>query len=206
MKNSLSNILPFLLGADLIIPFLLAPTYKGYRHLTQVMSVLGNSQAPLHIIYNIWLVAFGVAILFCAFQLYPTIAKTSNAVAILFLFIIAIYAAGGCILSGIFPVGETKTLETVSAKIHGYGSAAGFLLLAFAPLLVGWYFFKTSNGLWGALSLMCFVLAVGFFVLFVMADKPNSQGTVLALEGLWQRLSLLFMYVPIAMLSISNRG
>ena len=39
MKNSFSNILPFLLIADLIIPFLLAPTYKGYSHLTQVMSV-----------------------------------------------------------------------------------------------------------------------------------------------------------------------
>ena len=42
MKNSFSNMLPFLLFADLIIPFLLAPTYKGYNHLTQVMSVLGN--------------------------------------------------------------------------------------------------------------------------------------------------------------------
>ena len=27
-----------------------------------------------------------------------------------------------CILSGIFSVGETKSLETLSAKIHGYGS------------------------------------------------------------------------------------
>lgn len=62
MKNSFSNILPFLLIADLIIPFLLAPTYKGYSHLTQVMSVLGNSKAPLHLIYNIWLIVFGIAI------------------------------------------------------------------------------------------------------------------------------------------------
>ena len=54
MKNSFSSILPFLLIADLIIPFILAPTYKGYSHLTQVMSVLGNSKAPLHLIYNIW--------------------------------------------------------------------------------------------------------------------------------------------------------
>ena len=52
MKNSFSNILPFLLIADLIIPFVLAPTYKGYSHLTQVMSVLGNSKAPLHLFRN----------------------------------------------------------------------------------------------------------------------------------------------------------
>lgn len=54
MKNYLSHILPFFFALDLIIPFLLAPTYKGYSHLTQVMSVLGNSKAPLHLIYNIW--------------------------------------------------------------------------------------------------------------------------------------------------------
>ena len=49
MKNNLSSVLPFLLAADLIIPFILAPTYKGYSHLTQVMSVLGNSKAPWHL-------------------------------------------------------------------------------------------------------------------------------------------------------------
>lgn len=146
MKNSLSNILPFLLAADLIIPFLLAPTYKGYNHLTQVMSVLGNAKSPLHLVYNIWLIIFGIFILFSAFHLYPTVAKVSMAISILLFSVIAIYAIGGCVLSGFFSVGETKSLETLSAKIHGYGSVIGFLLLTLAPLFVGLYFFKTANG------------------------------------------------------------
>lgn len=204
MKNNLSNILPFLLITDLIIPFLLAPTYKGYNHLTQVMSVLGNSKAPLHSIYNIWLVVFGITILISIFQLYPIVAEISNIIAILLILVISIYAIGGCILSGIFPVGETKSLETFSEKIHGYGSVIGFLFLILAPLFAGLYYFKISNGLLVALSLVCFFLAIVCFILFVMADKPNYQGTMIALEGLWQRLSLLFMYFPIAMLSISN--
>ena len=137
MKNSFSNMLPFLLFADLIIPFLLAPTYKGYNHLTQVMSVLGNSKAPLHLIYNIWLIVFGVAILISTLQLYPVIAQVSNPISIMLFSVIVIYALGGCILSGIFSVGETKSLETLSAKIHGYGSVIGFLLLTFVPLFVG---------------------------------------------------------------------
>lgn len=78
MKNYLYHFLPFLLALDLIIPFLLASTYKGYNHLTQVMSVLGNSKAPLHLIYNIWLVLLGVAILVSTLQLYPTVAQVSN--------------------------------------------------------------------------------------------------------------------------------
>ena len=205
MKNSFSNMLPFLLFADLIIPFLLAPTYKGYNHLTQVMSVLGNSKAPLHLIYNIWLIVFGVAILISTLQLYPVIAQVSNPISIMLFSVIVIYALGGCILSGIFSVGETKSLETLSAKIHGYGSVIGFLLLTLAPLFVGLYFFKVSNGLLGILSLICFIFAIGFFALFVMADKPNYKGTIIAFEGLWQRLSLLSMYLPIAALCIFNK-
>ena len=164
MKNSFSNILPFLLIADLIIPFVLAPTYKGYGHLTQVMSVLGNSKAPLHLIYNIWLVVFGVSILISTLQLYPTVAQVSNSISIMLFSVIVIYALGGCILSGIFSVGETKSLETLSAKIHGYGSVIGFLLLTLAPLFVGLYFFKVSNGLLGILSLICFIFAIGFLL------------------------------------------
>ena len=205
MKNSFSNILPFLLIADLIIPFVLAPTYKGYSHLTQVMSVLGNSKAPLHLIYNIWLVVFGVAILISTLQLYPTVAQVSNPISTMLFSVIVIYAVGGCILSGIFSVGETKSLETLSAKIHGYGSVIGFLLLTLAPLFVGLYFLKVSNGLLGILSLICFIFAIVFFALFVMADKANYKGTIIAFEGLWQRLSLLSMYLPIAALCIFKK-
>lgn len=205
MKNSFSNILPFLLVADLIIPFLLAPTYRGYNHLTQVMSVLGNPKAPLHLIYNIWLVVFGVAILISILQFYPIIVQVSSVISIVLFSVIVIYAIGGCILSGIFPVGETKSLETVSAKIHGYGSVIGFLLLTLAPLLIGMYFFKISNGLLGVLSLICFILAIVFFALFIMSDKPNYKGTVIAFEGLWQRLSLLCMYLPIAALCVFQK-
>ena len=53
-------ILPIVLILDLVIPFILAPSYKGYNHLTQVMSVLGNSKAPFHNVYNMWLIVFGI--------------------------------------------------------------------------------------------------------------------------------------------------
>lgn len=83
MKNYLSHILPFFFALDLIILFLLAPTYKGYSYLTQVMIVLGNSKAPLHLIYNIWLIVFGVAILISTLRLYPIVAQVSNSISIM---------------------------------------------------------------------------------------------------------------------------
>ena len=176
IKNYLSHFLPVLLALDLIIPFLLAPFYKDYNHLTQVMSVLGNSKAPLHSIYNIWLVAFGVAILISTLQLYPTVAQVSSSISIMLFSVIVIYAVGGCIFSGIFSVGETKSLETLSAKIHGYGSVIGFLLLTLAPLFVGLYFFKVSNGLLGILSLICFIMIDAGYNYDRLAEKMGWLG------------------------------
>lgn len=203
MKNKVLDILPFLLIGDLIIPFFLASTYQGYNHLTQVMSVLGNSRAPLHILYNIWLIMLGISMLLCNFKLYPIITEKSSSLAIILFAIIFIYAIGACILSGFFPVGETKELKTISAKIHGFGSVIGFMLLTFAPLFIGLYFFKISNRFLGVISLICFAFSLLCFTLFVMADKPEFQGSIIAFEGLWQRLSLLCMYFPIIALCIS---
>lgn len=197
MKNSLSLFLPLALLLDLTIPFLLAPFYKGYSHSIQVMSVLGNSKAPLHFIYNLWLVLCGVILLMSDFKVYEIVSQKSKNIAVILCIVILIYAIGGCILSGIFSVGETKSLNTISEKIHGYGSVLGFMCLTFAPLLIGLYWFRAEEIVLALFSMICFLLAVTFFTLFVMADKPNYKDTIIAFEGLWQRLSLLCMYLPL---------
>lgn len=151
MKNNMLNILPFALLLDLLIPFLLAPAYKGYNHLTQVMSALGNAKAPLHAVYNAWLIVLGIVLIINNFIIYKVVSKHSTFLGVL-LFI---------------------------------------AILNFAVC-----------------SLVCFILAVIFFTLFIMADKPNFQNTIIAYEGLWQRLSLMFMYIPIACMyfSFSTKG
>ena len=180
MKHTFYSLLPLFLLLDLVIPFLLAPTYPGYRHTRQVMSVLGNRSAPFHTVYTLWLRSGGLSLALAA--------------------ILIIYALGGCILSGLFPVSETKAMETLSAKIHGFGSVLGFLALTFAPLVVALFYFKGRQTSLALCALTCFILALVFFVLFVMADKPRFAHTVIAWEGLWQRLTLLFMYLPLALL------
>ena len=198
MKNSFLLILPFALIADIVIPFLLALPYKEYSHAFQVMSVLGNNKSPLHIVYNCWLILLGVVILISSFAIYDKLSQHSKILATLLLIVMIIYAIGGCILSGIFQVGETKSLETISEKIHGYGSVIGFMLLTFAPLLCGLYLLKRNCTTYAIIALICFILALVFFVLFVMSDKAEYKNTIIALEGMLQRLTLLFMYIPIA--------
>lgn len=202
MKNSILNILPIALLFDLLFPFLLAPSYKGYNHLMQVMSVLGNNKAPLHSIYNIWLIILGIILILSDFLIYKIVSRHSTLLAVLLFIAILVYAIGGCVLSGLFSVGETKNLVTISQKIHGYGSVIGFMVLALTPLLFSLYGFKTEKTTFAVCSSICFILAVITFTLFVMADKPNFKNTIIAYEGLWQRLSLMFMYIPMACIYI----
>ncbi len=93
---------------------------------------------------------------------------------------------------------------TVASKIHGAGSVIGFMLLLFVPLLIGILFFKNQNPTMGVMSIMSFVLALVFFTLFVMSDKPEFKNTIIDNEGLWQRLNLAFMYLPLVITSISK--
>lgn len=207
MENGLKIIvwlLPAALGLDLALPFLFAPFYKGYSHHTQVMSVLGSAGSPLRRFYNLWLVVLGVILLIGALFLYPAMADISVPLASLFAVITAVYGIGGCILSGLFAVGETKEMVTSSAKIHGFGAAVGFMAFLFAGLVVSVHFAKANEAMEASVSLTCFCLAVLFFTLFIMADKPAFKDTVISFEGLWQRLSLLFMYLPVVLLCIKN--
>ena len=114
MKNNVMLILPIVFILDLLIPFTLAPAYKGYNHLTQVMSVLGNSKVPLHSVYNTWLVVFGITLAVTNFKVYAIVSEGSRLIAVILFVILLVYAIGGCILSGLFSVGEGKSMNSLS--------------------------------------------------------------------------------------------
>ncbi len=70
------------------------------------------------------------------------------------------------------------------------------------PLLVAILFFKGRDNGSGVFSIISFVVGLAFFVLFVMSDKSEFSKTIISCEGLWQRLNLLFMYLPLAFLTV----
>jgi hypothetical protein len=95
-----------------------------------------------------------------------------------------------------------KTYVTIASKIHGVGSVIGFMLFLFVPLLIAILYFKSTDIGVGIVSIVCFVIALAFFVLFVMSDKPEFSNTIINNEGLWERLNLIFMYAPLLVVSI----
>ena len=160
------------------------------------MSVLGSPESPVRIIYNIWLLWLGAFLLFTSILFFLNINTVSSILAVLTLISIAAFAIGAGILSGLFSVNESKEKVTAASKIHGAGSALGFMTLLFFPLLWSIFAFKSGDIMQGTVCVIAFALAVLFFVFFIMGDKENFKETVFSYTGLWERLSLFFMYVP----------
>ncbi len=189
---------------DLLVSTILSLFYKEYNIATMSISALGNPKSPVRLPFNIWMFLEGVLFLLSLPVLYNRYHLTSGWITIVLIAFIAVFGVGSCIFTAFFSVNETKDIVTISSKIHGAGSALGFIVFLFVPLLLVMLSFIDGEMIIGVISIICFIISLVFFVLFVMSDKQEFANTVISNEGLWQRLNLIFMYLPLAIVSIQN--
>lgn len=205
IDSKLFNILLLItIIGEFLLPWILKHFYKDYNSKTMVMSVLGSPESPVKKIYNVWLVWLGAFLLITSFLFFKEVNMVSSILAVLTFISIATFAVGAGILSGLFSVNESKEKVTFASKIHGAGSAIGFMALMFFPLLQSISAFRNNDVIQGIICVFAFVAAVLFFAFFIMGDKDKFKETIFAYEGLWERLSLFFMYVPFLYSAISN--
>ena len=192
------------MAGDLLVSLVLPVFYGGYSTLKMSISALGNPASPVRIPFNVWMLIEGILFLLAILAVYRYFRPVSGGLTVTMAVFIAVFAVGACIFTCFFSVNESKDVVTVASKIHGTGSVIGFMLFLFVPLLVAILSFKSRNGLTGVASVISFILAIVFFALFVMADKPEFKGTFIDNEGLWQRFNLVFMYLPLAVTAVSK--
>ena len=192
------------MAGDIIISLVLPLFYKDYSCMKMSISALGNPSSPVRIPFNIWMLIEGIFFLIAIpsiFKLYHPISAGLTYTTVIFT---ALFAIGACIFTSFFSVNESKDIVTTASKIHGAGSVIGFMLFLLMPLLIAILSFKNHEGSIGITSVVCFVLALVFFALFVMSDKEEFAGTAVNNEGLWQRLNLVFMYLPLAVVALKQ--
>ena len=192
------------MAGDIVISLILPAFYKGYSISKMSISALGNPKSPVRLPFNIWMLIEGLLFLAAIPSFYKMYAPVSKGLTITAIIFIAAFAVGACIFTCFFSVNESRDEVTTASKIHGAGSAVGFMLFLFVPLLTAILSFKSSDGLTGGISVACFVLSLLFFTLFIMSDKEEFSKTVIANEGLWQRLNLFFMYLPLGIIAVKN--
>lgn len=189
-------ILVLTIVGEFFLPWILKHFYIGYDAKKMVMSALGNPESPVRKMYNIWLIWIGLFLIFTSIIYFINAKEVSLVLAILQLVSILTFAIGAGILSGLFSVNESKDVVTMASKIHGAGAAIGFMTLLFFPLLSAVLAFKMRDVTFGVVCVVAFVLAIVFFAFFIMGDKKEFKETIFVYEGLWERATLLCMYIP----------
>lgn len=189
---------------DILIPFILALFYQGYSNTMMAISALGNPQSPVKLVFNLWMLLEGILFLTAIPALYDYYHNVSKLLINTVIIFVIIFAVGACIFTCFFSVNETKDVVTTASKIHGFGSVVGFMLFLFVPLLLSILAFKANDKVNGIIAIISFIIAFFFFVLFIISDKPEFSKTIVAKEGLWQRLNILFMYLPLVFISVRN--
>lgn len=189
---------------DIVVPQILSLFYKGYSCTKMSISALGNPNSPVRLPFNLWMIFEGLLFLAALPAIYKYYNPISGGLTKVLAVFVAAFAIGACICTGFFSVNESKDLVTTASKIHGAGSAIGFMLFLFVPLLLAILSCKNRESGIAVISIVSFVISLAFFVLFVLSDKPAFKNTVIQNEGLWQRLNLIFMYVPLIIVSVKR--
>ena len=190
------------MAGDIVISLVLPAFYRGYSIPKMSISALGNPKSPVRIPFNIWMLIEGIMFLVGIPAFYRFFNPVSKGLTITAVIFIAAFAVGACILTCFFSVNESRDEVTMASKIHGAGSVIGFMLFLFLPLLIAILAYKSKDVSSGWISIACFVLAIITFALFVMSDKDEFKDTLIANEGLWQRLNLVFMYIPLGIVAV----
>jgi hypothetical membrane protein len=76
---------------EMLIPIILAPFYKGYSHTTMAISTLGNSNSPVRLPFNLWMLIVGLLLLGTIpviYNAYYQVSKPLITVSVLFIAIL----------------------------------------------------------------------------------------------------------------------
>lgn len=184
---------------DFLTPYVLTFFYPGYHPLQQVISDLGEAGSPVEGAFGWASVVAGIFLLLSLPGLTTYLKRfASTRISVLISCSLAIFAIGQCLLSGIFSVDRDAETLQFSMVIHQVGSALGNVGMLGFPLLVGLvaYKFNRKRAYW-------------FFFLFVFSLACASlngyaQAQGLIYKGVYQRLSMIAMYLPIVLVLVDT--
>ncbi|MGX7199901.1 DUF998 domain-containing protein [Enterococcus nangangensis] len=188
----------FLLGgtlSDFLMPYLLGFFVPHYHHLTQLISYLGEKKSPVAEAANVWSVVSGCLLIIGALGSYFALRKVQKLSAILFSSAITLFALGDCIINGLFTVSHEHPLITA---VHDAGSGVGFIALLVAPLILSYYYQMQQQKSQRNHYFGYFLVAAFFNLLYAAPHLSFLRETFLTQHrGLWQRLALFTMYLPV---------
>lgn len=203
-RNGFSFLLLGVLSGFLM-PYILNFFYPELNPIRSVISLFGEMESPVRQPFLIWSVITGVLYLLSLPAVYAQIQKTSDRYAKFVTLLIAAYAFGEEILSGVFSLDKQLPTWNFSSWMHNLGSAIGFASFMFLPYVLYRYYRYEKDSknerLYFWLMLVNF-LVIGFY--FVSRMITMLHFGPFQADGFFQRLSYFFNYLPVGLFAVKH--
>ncbi|MGX7148955.1 DUF998 domain-containing protein [Enterococcus ureasiticus] len=204
IKNYGFLIMILVIISELTLPWIFANFYPDYNHITMLISDFGEDGSPVKSAFKIWQIIDGGLFLLAIPSFYERFKHTSKPLAKWLSIVMAGFAIGDCLITGIFDRSTNASKINVESIIHDYLSGAGFVSLLIAIYLLIKLYRIEKKPLFVQTLIIIFILSVCFIFLFAAPKIPIVNQVNIPYRGLWQRLSLLFLYLPFFLVALKN--
>lgn len=190
--------------SEIILPFALAIMYPEFDHITMLISEFGNANEQTKLIFRVWMFINGGLFIASSYAVYRRFSLSNSFYAILLSLSIAVFGIGDCVLTSLFETSATGNAHTLSDKIHDMGSAAGFAALLIGVVILIKLYHIEKQKLIVSIIGVCLVFLLFFMLLYSMKRIPVLKAYDLPYRGSWQRLNLIFMYLPYLIMTFES--
>lgn len=190
--------------SELALPFVLGHFVSGYSQTEMLISSFGETGMRTKAAFRLWEILNGCLFILAAPAFYHRFTATNPKLALCLGIFIVAFGIGDCIITGL--VSRAKTTEEVgfASLLHNYASGAGFVALLLGTLVLMWLYYQEKNQGMVMSMVFIFLLASLFMLLFAMPKLPIIKAFQVSHRGLWQRLNLLFLYLPYVLVSLET--
>lgn len=190
--------------SELLLPVILGLFYPGYDQLSMLISAFGEDTSPTQLAFKIWVIIDGLLFLLAIPAFYQRFKTTSKTLTKWLAAMIAAFGIGDCIVTGIFDRSGSSSGISIEEIIHDYASGVGFVALLIGTGLLFKLHTLENNHLMVTTIPMIFIISSLLMLLFALPRIPIIDQLHIPYRGLWQRLNLLFLYLPFLLTAIES--
>lgn len=191
--------------SEIVGPLVFGLFYQDYNHTTMLISSFGEDKSPVKLVFDWWQIIDGLLFIFAIPAFYQRFKGTSLWLTRGMCIMIFLYAVGDCIMTGIFSKTGHTELTTIDV-IHNYASGIGFgAFLVGTIFLVCLYYLERKKEILFVLVLVL-MLSIGSMFIYMLPNFPLNilDGSMSDTRGLWQRLNLIFLYLPFFLVAVGQ--
>lgn len=181
---------------DFSLPYFLGRFYPNFDQMTMIISQLGEPTSPVQSYFNNASVMTGTLFVLSSFGVYAFFRSESKRFAQILAGVIALYGFGDCILTGLVHISESASFFSPAYFLHAAFSGISMVAMMFVPLLLAYQANRKHQRVRSLFYLACLIGSILALILFAAYYLPLIGSLLSSTRGLWQRLSLLLLYLP----------